>query len=198
MPRTTYKIDQGINFGTWDDPTSRYLYHDSTKEILKRYPGEITNKISVADYGGGNGMIKTLIPWITTIDHDQSKNPDICDDILTHNQPYDLIIMRYVLHYLSDQQIIRVIKQMKAKELIIQNFCNYDLDVKQYNSQNETKIFRTPGEILTLLNDFEPDVIYWERFFVTKQFYRNRLNHSNPKGHSEIMLGLRINLKNKL
>ena len=31
---TTYKIDQGTNFGTWEDTTSRLLYDDAMPAML--------------------------------------------------------------------------------------------------------------------------------------------------------------------
>ena len=39
---TTYKIDQGTNFGTWEDTTSRLLYDDAIypnymMELLETY-----------------------------------------------------------------------------------------------------------------------------------------------------------------
>lgn len=187
MQEKIYEIDQGIGFGKWQDETSKFLYYESTKQILKLI--EIPDR--VADYGGGNGLLKQFIPQITTIDIDGSKGPDIVDDIITHKGEYDLIILRYVLHYLDDYKIIEMFKNIKRQHkgrILIQQFTNEDLISKYENSQNEYKYFRTLPQLLALI-PFDGNIIYKQDYIVTSQFYKNRLQLENGKDHLETMVG---------
>ena len=99
-----YKEDKGQEFGTWKDSVSKFLYDSSTKDILKK----IDIPKNVGDYGGGNGLLKQHIPHATTIDIDKSKNPDIVENILKHSKHYDLVVLRYVLHYLTDSEVLEL------------------------------------------------------------------------------------------
>lgn len=184
MQTTSYEIDQGLNFGTWTDKTSKFMYFDSIKQILskiKKFP-------VVADYGGGNGLLKQFIPNIITVDIDPTKKPDILDNILTHKGTYDLIVMRYVLHYLSDYDVLELFNNISAfhsgKVLVIQ-FCNNDLKSKYANSKNEYKYFRTESQLENLLPKHKK--IYSQKYTCAKAFYSNRLKIKNAKSHKEIL-----------
>ena len=98
---TTYKIDQGTNFGTWEDTTSKLLYDDAMPAMLNG----INIKGKVLDYGGANGLLKKYIPNSLSIDIDPTKKPDIVGDIKTYNPNCDLVVMRYLLHYLNDKEV---------------------------------------------------------------------------------------------
>ena len=184
MQNKTYKIDQGDNFGKWQDSTSKFMYEDSIKEILSKI--EIPE--IVADYGGANGILRKFIKNIITIDIDNSKNPDITDDILTHEGKYDLVIIRFVLHYLNDYEVLELFKNIntyhKGKVLIIQ-FTNEDLKSKYNNSKNEFKYFRTKNQLEKLLPNFIK--IYSKSYLCTKEFYQNRLKIKDAIEHEEII-----------
>lgn len=182
MQNKIYKEDKGKDFGKWSDSTSKLMYFDSIKDILKKI--DINGK--VADYGGANGILKEFIPNIITIDIDKTKNPDIIDNILTHKGNYDLIIIRFVLHYLSDYEVLELFENInkyhKGKILIIQ-FTNEDLKSKYKNSINEFKYFRTKIQLEKLLPKFNN--IYSINYECTKEFYFNRLNIKNGINHIE-------------
>jgi hypothetical protein len=182
MQNIIYKEDKGIDFGKWSDKISKLMYFDSVKDILSKI--ELPKRI--ADYGGANGILKNFIPNIITIDIDESKNPDIVDNILIHKGDYDLIIIRFVLHYLNDYEIIQLFENIKSyhkgNTLIIQ-FTNEDLKSKYNNSKNEFKYFRTKNQLEKLLPNFTK--IYSIQYKCTKEFYKNRLNIDNSIEHKE-------------
>jgi len=184
MQSIIYNEDQGINFGKWDNDTANFIYSKSTKEILNL----ITIPEKVADYGGANGNLKQFIPQAISVDVDQTKKPDILDNILTHVGEYDLIVIRYVLHYLNDYEVINLFQHIKkfhiGKILIIQ-FCNNNLKIKYKNSQNEFKYFRTETQLEALL--FNVDKIYTSEYLCTSQFYKDRLNINNAISHIETL-----------
>lgn len=184
MQKNIYKEDCKTNFGKWNYQVSKFMYFDSIKEILSKI--NIPNK--VADYGGANGILKQFIPNIITIDIDESKKPDIVDNILTHKGTYDLIIIRYVLHYLNDYQVLQLfknIKQYHKGSILVIQFCNNDLKSKYYNSKNEFKYFRTENQLEKLLPKSKK--IYSKKYMVTNDFYRNRLQIKNTIEHEEIL-----------
>jgi len=180
----TYKEDQGVNFGKWNNDTADFIYSKSTQEILNL----ITVPEIVADYGGANGNLKQFIPQAISIDLDQTKNPDILDNILTHVGEYDLIVIRHVLHYLNDYEVInllRHIKEFHTGQILIIQFCNNNLQVKYKNSQNEFKYFRTETQLEALLLDV--DKIYTSEYFCSVQFYKDRLKLNNATSHTETL-----------
>lgn len=182
MLNKIYKEDKGCFFGKWNDKTSKIMYYDSTVKILSK----INTKGKIADYGGANGILKNFIPNIITIDIDKSKNPDIVDNILTHKGIYDLIIIRFVLHYLNDYEVLQLFENIKSyhkgKILVIQ-FVNEDLKLKYFNSRNEFKYFRTKKQLEKLLPIFKN--IYSLQYKCSKKFYKNRLEINNAKKHKE-------------
>jgi hypothetical protein len=184
MPKKIYKEDKGVNFGQWSDKTSRFIYLDSVKVILSKI--KIPKK--TADYGGANGILKQFIPNIISVDIDITKNPDILDNILTHKGDYDLIIIRFVLHYLNDYEVLKLFKNIesyhKGKILVIQ-FCNNDLKSKYENSINEFKYFRTESQLFKLLPKCEK--IYSKKYICTREFYKNRLDICTGIEHKEIL-----------
>ena len=50
----TFNIDQGTNFGTWEDTTSKLLYDDAMPAMLNG----VNTEGKVLDYGGANGLLK--------------------------------------------------------------------------------------------------------------------------------------------
>lgn len=182
MQKRIYKADQSEKFGTWNDSISKFLYFDSTKEILKK----IQIPKNVADYGGANGNIKRIIPNAISIDIDESKKPDILADIITHKKKYDLVIIRFVLHYLNDYQFLQLFDNIKSKKILIIQFINDDLKSKYQNSQNEHKYFRTTKQLEALLpNNYSK--IYSKKYEVDENFYINRLGTGYYKKHDEIL-----------
>jgi len=190
MQENIYKIDKGSYFGMWTDSISKLMYFDSTKELLQKI--SISGKI--ADYGGANGLLKTFIPNAISIDIDKTKNPDIVDNIITHKGKYNIIFIRYVLHYLNDYDVLKLFQNIATYHkgiVIIQQFTNEDLKSKYYNSINEQKYFRTEKQLLALLPPCEK--IYSKQYTVTKNFYLNRLDNSNAIEHKECINAYLIN-----
>tara|TARA_R100000951_G_C2653560_1_gene185302 strand:- start:16565 stop:17152 length:588 start_codon:yes stop_codon:yes gene_type:complete len=175
-----YNEDDGTAFGTWEDTMSKMLYFDSTLEILRKI--DIPNQ--VADYGGGNGLLKKFIPHAKTIDCDVSKKPDIIDNILTHDGEYNLVVLRYVLHYLDDYQVLKLFKNIKAKNILVIQFTNQDLKSKYHNSVNEYKYFRNVTQLKALLPK-QAKEIYCKKYKLDETFYFNRLGHGNYVQHQE-------------
>lgn len=182
MQMQIYKEDQAEKFGKWNDEVSNFLYQTSTKEILSK----ISIPNLVADYGGANGNLKQFIPQSISIDIDSSKKPDILDNILTHSKKYDLIVLRYVLHYLNDYEVIQLFENLKALNVLIIQFENNDLKAKYYNSQNEFKYFRTSQQLQKLL-PINSKEIYSKEYELGQDFYINRLGKGNYKTHKEIL-----------
>ena len=187
MQKIIYSIDKGRKFGLWKDSVSKLMYFDCMEEFLTG----IDTSGNIADYGGANGNLKHFIPNSISIDIDSSKNPDILDNILTHTGNYDLIVIRYVLHYLTEERRKELFEHLRTfhsgKPVLIIQFVNNgkDFETKKKNSINESKYFLT-GQMLS--NELKPfktlknDRINYE---VTKDFYRNRLNNHNAEEHSE-------------
>ena len=187
-----YKEDKGTQFGKWNDKTSKFLYVDSIKDILEIIKVEGT----VGDYGGANGNLKQFLPQSISIDIDETKNPDIVDNILTHNKRYDWVIIRYVLHYLTDTEVIELFNNIQSTNVMVIQFTNEDLKTKYLNSKNETKYFRTKTQLESLLPKGASN-FYRKLFNCTKEFYRNRLGFDDAIEHIESINAYYIKLKNK-
>ena len=181
--------DKGTAFGTWPNATAQLMYHD----IMPLALSGIDTTGRVADFGGANGLLKEWIPQAVSVDYDATKQPDVIADILTHRGEYDLIVIRYVLHYLRDDQVQQLFDNLatshKGRVLIIQ-FVNADLAVKNYNSVGETKYFRGESHLANL---FDPAkwVLCSRKavaYRVDQEFYRWRLDHPNPMEHDETVI----------
>lgn len=188
---TTFKIDQGTSFGTWDDVTSKLLYDDAMPALLN---GIDTSGV-VADYGGGNGLIKKHIPHALTIDIDPTKKPDVVGDVKTYRGKFNLVVMRYLLHYLKDQEVRNLFKHLwtcEIERILIIQFVNEDLKAKNFNSINETKFFRNEKQLMNLLGYWSIKQIKKLSYVVEKEFYLNRLKHPNPTSHQETLLSIEL------
>lgn len=187
MLMQTYKEDDGKNFGKWTDDVSRFMYFESTGKILDL----IQVPETVADYGGANGNLKHFIPHAISIDIDASKKPDINENILTHDGIYELVVIRYVLHYLNDYEVLKLFENIKAKNILVIQFENNNLKDKYFNSQNEFKYFRTSAQTRELLpTRFEE--IYSKDYELGPDFYKNRLGEGKYKTHNETLKGYYI------
>lgn len=184
--------DQGEGFGRWPNNTARLMYHD----IMPLALNGVDTTGRVADLGGANGLLKEWIPQAITVDYDETKRPDVCEDIREHVGEYDLIVLRYVLHYMSDDEVRKLLYHIrsyhKGRVLVIQ-FANDDLEAKRRNSVGETKWFRTTEETMRLVTE------YWRvasakavDFVVEAEFYRERLNHPNPTANHETVLVMEL------
>jgi hypothetical protein len=178
MPVTQhFEQDAGQNFGRWTDDVSRLMYHDIMPEILKDL--DLAKYRQVGDLGGGNGLLKEFMPNSVSIDIDPTKNPDIVDDIRTCRIDYGFVILRYVLHYLSDIEVKSLIARIPCPALIIQfaNEGNHLETKRQISRQYETKTvfhrdlhsFRSLFGTKTIMNTKRFD------YTVTPEFYNNRL-----------------------
>ncbi len=177
--------DQGSAFGTWDNPTARLMYHD----IMELALTGVDTSGRVADYGGANGLLKQFIPHAISVDYDASKGPDIVEDIMSHVGEYDLIVLRYVMHYMTDAEVLRLlchIASFHTGRLLIIQFVNEDLISKYANSVGETKYFRDGADTHSLVSlDWAVQARRFHNYTVDADFYRLRLNHPNPSSHDE-------------
>jgi hypothetical protein len=190
MPVTQhFEQDVGQNFGRWTDDVSRLMYRDIMPEILKDL--DLAKYRQIGDLGVGNGLLKEFMPNSVSIDIDPTKNPDIIDDIRTCQLDYSFVILRYVLHYLSDIEAKSLIARIPCPALIIQ-FANEgnDLETKrQISQQYETKpVFHRNLQSLRSL--FGTKTIMNAKRFdytVTPEFYSNRLQAEidNSSTHKE-------------
>lgn len=192
---TKFEIDKGGKFGTWTDSTSRLMYYDAMPALLNG----IDTSGTVADYGGANGLLKNFIPTAISIDCDATKHPDIVADVKTHIGSYNLVVMRYLLHYLSNYEVTSLFNHLwqscPVNRILVIQFCNEDLNAKLRNSVNETKHFRTETQLTGL---FGPWLIKQTKrlsYVVGKEFYRNRLEHPNPTSHEETIVSIELTRK---
>lgn len=183
-----YGIDGGANFGLWDDSVSRLMYFDCMEWFLSGV--DITGV--VGDFGGGNGNLKRFIPNSISVDTDESKSPDILGSVLTHQGNYDLVVIRYLLHYLPPndrKQLFANLALNNIKQLLVIQFTNdgEDLKIKLNNSINEKKWFMTLRELDKLMHNGLYHVTGYKKqnYMVTSEFYKNRLNNPSAKKHGE-------------
>lgn len=182
-------VDAGTAFGTWTDETSQLMYTNAMPALLTG----VNTRGKVLDLGGGNGLLRRWFDRLTTVDSDPDKQPDVLADITTYqpNVPYNLVVLRYVLHYLPDKQAARTlarIAQWHTGPLLVVQFVaptTADLEAKYANSVNETKWFRTEPQLRALLGPWEPVHRVAVEYDVVPEFYANRLAHPNPTGHPE-------------
>jgi hypothetical protein len=199
--------DQGESFGKWTDKVSRFMYHDHFASIYKNFA--LQKYVTIEDLGGANGLLAEFFESqsFSTADIDESKNPDFIGNIINYNSKYkvkwrgqtleksyqsDLLIIRFVLHYMTDEEILlmfnNIQKHHKGDILIVQ-FTNEgpDMQIKRQNSINEVKIFRTSVELIDLLQGFDIIQQHCQSYNVTEEFYRNRLNNYDAQPHGEII-----------
>jgi hypothetical protein len=184
-------VDQGTRFGTWDDPTSRLIYHDAMPALLSG----IDTGGRTLDLGGGNGLACESFEHVGTVDVDPDKNPDVLADILSYTPPqvWDRVLLRYVLHYLDDDQVHALMMHIASYHhgpVVLIQFVNQDLDAKYANSVNELKWFRTEWHLRTLVE--QPPWCVTQRlaveYDVAPEFYANRLGAVDPTGHPETVV----------
>lgn len=183
-----HKVDGGVDFGKWPNRTARIMYQD----VMPFFLSGIDTTGSIADYGGANGLMKEWIPHAVTVDNDASKYPDVEDNILTHVGDYDLITMRYVMHYLSDAEVMNLFEHLRvshAGKILLIQFVNEDLEIKNANSTNEQKWFRSEKHLKTLVsithNLIERRAVDYR---VDAEFYKWRLGLDNAIPHDETIV----------
>lgn len=188
---TVFQADQGALFGTWSDRTSRLLYHDCMTVLLSQI--QVTGP--VVDLGGANGLSRQWFPDVVTVDIDPSKKPDVLADVTTFTNTRETVFMRYLLHYLSDNDVRRMFANLwnsPARQVIVVQFVNDDIDVKLYNSVGESKVFRNEVQLCELFPSWVIKTRTVIDYEVDPEFYRNRLGHPNPTPHRETILGLEL------
>lgn len=198
------EVDQGLLFGTWPDETSRLIYFDAMPALLAGIP-RATDR--VLDLGGGNGLMR---PWfyepVTTVDTDPAKQPDVVADI-TEWAPqdpsaYTRVLLRYVLHYLTDTEVLDLFcnhlpSWWDGPVTVIQFVAPSSefLAAKLSNSVNESKTFRTEAHLLDLLTLSGRWTLARRvalDYDVTPDFYTHRLGAEDPTGHPERLVALTL------
>jgi hypothetical protein len=194
------------NFGNWTDKVSKFMYEGHFDRIFNDPRFNLARFSRIEDFGGANGKLKTFFgDKLATIDIDETNDPDFLGNIINYNAyaefrwrgeirlfkvESDLIIIRYVLHYLTDKEIKKMFQNIKSYHrghILIVQFTNEgeDMNIKRQNSINETKYFRTAEELSVLINGFEVVARDTENFTVTSEFYRNRLQNFEALPHQE-------------
>ena len=185
MNQINFDVDDGVNFGLWDDPLSKFIYQDCMQSFLMDFPLH-----GLGDLGGGlNKWDKKFAT--KTIDIDPKKQPDIVDNILTHQGDYKSLLCRYVLHYLSDKEIgilfENIANYFLGKMLVIQfHQDGVDLQIKKdiSNKSGEgIKYFRTFECLKNLIPNIQ--TIKSFDYIVSPSFYKNRLNIDTDISHKE-------------
>jgi len=192
-PSSTHDVDRGTSFGTWTDPTSRWLYRDSTEKWMTHLG--LPSSALVADLGGANGLLRDHLPWAVTVDSDEAKEPDVVDDILTWTPTLsplpEAAVVRYVLHYLTDEEVSRLLTTVATytDTLYLVQFVNENIAAKEANSVNEPpRYFRTHTDLIHLIKgspEWRADRCWLSPpYRVPPEFYANRLG-SDPADHVE-------------
>jgi hypothetical protein len=205
-PKDNKRLNIDKNFGNWTDPVSKFMYLDHFSRIYKDERYRLARYRRIEDLGGANGKLKTFFgSSLTTVDIDETNNPDFLGNIINYNGftefrwrgerrqikiESDLIIIRYVLHYLTDDEIRKMFQNLKLHhkgDILIVQFTNEgeDMNIKKQNSINEIKYFRTEDELTSLISEFEVIATDTESFTVTSEFYRNRLQNYKALPHQE-------------
>lgn len=195
-------VDKGVEFGTWPDGCSRFMYKESFIELVDtdQFNGSV-----VLDLGGGNGLLKTLLPEavVTTLDVDESKQPDVVGDALTYipENPPDVVFIRYVLHYLTEQEAVMLFSHVSkyCSRMVVIQFVNdwFAMDAKRKSSNgsgDHAKTFYDWGKLFSLC-DRKPWVIQRTTAIqttVTKEFYESRLGVLNAVPHLESIVMIEL------
>jgi hypothetical protein len=199
MRSRIFDLDNADQFGTWNDDTSRFMYDGAMPGLLAKLPFYPI----VADYGGANGLMRKFFPGsiYQTIDIDASKNPSIVDDIVTHVGQYDLIVLRYVLHYLTDKQIARMFDNIRSYhngDVLVIQFVNdgedlrHKREISRLVTEDRQKIVRSTPELFALLHPFNILGVESVDYEVGADFYRNRLGITTPvSSHNERVYAVR-------
>jgi hypothetical protein len=208
------QINIDENFGNWTDDVSRFMYERHFDRIFNDKRFDLARFNRIEDFGGANGKLKAFFGnKLSTIDIDETNNPDFLGNVVNYNgyasfgwrgeRRYfkvesDLIIIRYVLHYLTDDEIKRMFQNIKSNHkghILIVQFTNEgeDMEIKKQNSINEIKYFRTAQELSSLISSFEIVAADTESFTVTKEFYRNRLQNYEALPHQEQIQTILLN-----
>ena len=188
-------------FGWWTDGTSDLMYRGAMGYLLDGLPRPGR---SVLDLGGANGMSRWYLPGhdITTVDIDPATEPDVVADITTWTPKADaeVVLLRYVLHYLSDEQVRGLFAHLATWHygpVLVVQFANPRPWQKRANSADAgQRWFRTPAALLTLLRSL-PNWIDHGRvnrltYTVQPEFYANRLGTPGQYAHAEELLGLAL------
>lgn len=183
------QIDDSETFGKGKDATSRLLYAHSLSLAVDRLP-QLKRGV-IYDLGGGNGLSRKHFPNddVVTIDSSPAMKPDIVADIRDHDVPDNasLVLLRFVLHYLTDVDVGRLLDRIKALVLLIQ-FTNDDIEAKTMQTAGieDHRYFRTWDETTTLLGGgFER--LYRIEYTVTPEFYMARTGRTGMSKHDETL-----------
>lgn len=175
--------DQGTSFGTWGDDVSRLMYRDSVPEWIEALA--LNTSHTWLDLGGANGLLRPWFPHLVTVDYDATKEPDVVADLRTDPLPdvTRLGVIRYVLHYLDDEEVRHILRTLNLDTLVVVQFVNANVEAKRANSRHEgPRYFRSLTDLVTLLvtdTGWEPGP-QWSSapYRVDGQFYAQRLGGS--------------------
>jgi hypothetical protein len=181
------EVDQGQDFGTWEDTTSIWLYHQLPQMLFAN--GHLKSQ-DIVDLGGANGRTAQWAPpdtQVTTVDYDARKNPDVVADICDYTKHHAEALVKLVSHYMPDKQLISFVDNINADRIVLVDIvCSGDeLRTKYKNSVGEgLKHFRTP-EQLNALYPPGAKVIMCPKHYVSAEFYENRLGLMGATPHFE-------------
>ncbi len=185
------RADAGKSFGYFGGQATKQIYLDSTATQICDFVSRLQNKHSpmaqlrIADVGGGNGIVARALRGalseyqnlsIEVLDYDPSKfNAEDPKIIYTqHNaltsltKHYDGIISRYVLHYNSPADQIKIIRNISnglSEDGLVCLIDAFPLDEEQI-----TKATRLHKELATLAG---ANAKYWSLEGETQQLLQN-------------------------
>lgn len=182
-----YPEDGGTRFGTWGDRTSLLLYEGVMPLLLS----QVELDGVVGDYGGANGLLRRWVPGAITVDRDPSKHPDVLDDVVHHTGVYDVVVMRYLLHYLTDTEVRTMLCTVRTDRVVLVQFTNEgdELTTKRTISAaagESPKHLRTLVELVTLFcGGWTLRTHVQVTYRVHPEFYENRLGVTGAPEHGE-------------
>lgn len=198
----TTDIDQGRSFGLWTDPTSDLMYRGAMPYLLR----DLVVSPTVYDLGGANKLSQMFLPTgshILTVDNDPAKQPDVVADILQwvpkNPDPSATVLLRYVLHYLDDEQLQRLMAHLASwhrGNIALIQFFNPDPVSKYDNSPDrDTKYFRAWPQTTRLLSPWRTDpnrLVNRLDYTVTPDFYLHRAGQAGKYYHRETLVGANL------
>lgn len=182
-----------VGFGTWPDPTSRLIYTDALPALLSGVPRDD----SVLDLGGANGLSRRYFSNVTTVDMDPSTSPDVVADIrrYTPATSYDRVLLRYVLHYLPDADVMALADHIAAYHygpVHVVQFLGTAAKVAA-SPDRATRWMRSEPELVELLlaDSWQVTQRVALTYDVHPDFYRYRCGQPGPS-HEETTVSLTL------
>jgi hypothetical protein len=184
----------GPLFGTYPDATSQLIYRDAWPALLSGVP----RTDSVLDLGGANGLSRLYFENVTTVDSDPTSGADVVADIRTYEpeQVFDRVLLRYVLHYLPDIQVLPLLRRIASYHdgpVHVIQFVGRTEEKAASSADRAVRWFRTEASLRSLMaaGGYVVDRRIALQYTVEPEFYLNRLGQAAP-AHEETTVSLTL------